>query len=393
MVTLGGTRSKRIRRSATLKTLEEGAKKILEGEQQIIEAGPSLYLVPSRSTDGHREVRHYKGRWTCDCPYFASGHANCSHTCAVRMMLKMREELGCAIRPNTYVEAPETACPKCDKREFHESTAYPTRFGKTTVYRCDNPECGARFTFRPGFKKKWFSDAVITDVLIDAGSGHPPGRILERMEKNGVDVSDRTIRRWIKEYGKLTERFTATLPYDVGGEWATDEVHLKTHPKGSKSDHYLAAMLDNKTDLIMSYEVTDNKPKYDATGLANAAIALAGRVPDLFIADKLPGYKKGFVNAIQSRNPLAIMIADAAINGVHLNNNKRERLNGELWDCLYRARGFGSPIPGLVRLTIIYHNFIHRGSRKDTPAEAAGIVVAGPDKLKTLIQNAALMPA
>ena len=71
------------------------------------------------------------------------------------------------------------------------------------------------------------------------------------------------------------------------------------------SDHYLAAMLDNKTDLIMSYEVTDNKPKYDATGLANAAIALTGRVPDLFIADKLPGYKKGFVNAIQSRNPLA----------------------------------------------------------------------------------------
>ena len=69
----------------------------------------------------------------------------------------------------------------------------------------------------------------------------------------------------------------------------------------------------------MSYEVTYNKPKYDATGLVNAAIALTGRVPDLFIADKLSGYKKGFVNAIQSRNPLAIMIADAAINGVHLN--------------------------------------------------------------------------
>ena len=87
------------------------------------------------------------------------------------------------------------------------------------------------------------------------------------------------------------------------------------------------------------------------------------------------------------------MIADAAINGIHLNNNKRERLNGKLWDCLYRARGFGPLVPGLVRLTIIHHNFIHRGSRKDTPAEAAGIVVAGPDRLRTLIQNAALMPA
>ena len=118
-----------------------------------------------------------------------------------------------------------------------------------------------------------------------------------------------------------------------------------------------------------------------------------GRVPGLFIADRPSGYKKGFVNAIQSMNPSAMMIADAAINGVHLNNNKRERLNGELWDCLYRARGFGSPIPGVVRLTITYHNFMHRGSRKDTPAEAAGVVVAGPDRLRTLAQNAALMPA
>ena len=92
-------------------------------------------------------------------------------------------------------------------------------------------------------------------------------------------------------------------------------------------------------------------------------------------------------------NPSAMMIADAAINGVHLSNNKRERLNGELWDCLYRARGFGSLVPGLVRLTITYHNFMHRGSRKDAQAEAAGVVVAGPDRLRTLIQNAALMAA
>ena len=168
-----------------------------------------------------------------------------------------------------------------------------TRFGETAVYKCGNPECGARFTFRPGFKKKRFSDAVITDVLVDAGLGHHPGRILERMEKNGVKTSDRTIRRWIKEYGEFIERFTATLPHDAGGEWATDEAHLKTHPKGSKSDHYLSAIPDNTTDLILSYEVAHNKPKYDAAGLANAAMGRTGRVPRLFIADRLSGYKKG----------------------------------------------------------------------------------------------------
>ena len=44
----------------------------------------------------------------------------------------------------------------------------------------------------------------------------------------------------------------------------------------------------------------------------------------------------------------------------------------------------------MVRLTVVYHNFVHKGSRKETPAEAAGVMVEGPDKLKTLIQNAAL---
>ena len=403
MVTICAERKKHIRRSAPLKTLEKHGAETLKGERPIIEIGQGIYLVPSRSADPQsestdeeheeheeHEVRHRNGLWTCSCPYYMAGHANCSHTCAVRMMLKMQEKAKSAVGKRTYVEVPEIRCPECGKCEFHASTSYPTCFGRTTVYKCDNPECGKRFTFRPGFKKKWFGDNIITDVLVDTGSGHPPGRILERLEKNGIKISERTTRRWIKEYGTLVERFAATLSYDVGGEWSADEKYLKTHPNGSKSKHYLTAMLDNTTGLVLSYDVTDNKSGYDATGLTEAAIALAGRVPDLFTADKLNGYKIGFLNAILSRNPLAIMIADAAINGVHLNNNKRERLNGEFWDCLYRARGFNSLIPGLVRLTVVYHNFIHKGSRKETPAEAAGVMVEGPDKLKTLIQNAAL---
>ena len=47
--------------------------------------------------------------------------------------------------------------------------------------------------------------------------------------------------------------------------------------------------------------MADNKPKYDAAGRIGSAIALSSRVPDLFIADKLNGYKgRGFVNAIQA---------------------------------------------------------------------------------------------
>ena len=94
----------------------------------------------------------------------------------------------------------------------------------------------------------------------------------------------------------------------------------------------------------------------------------------MFNADKLNGYKTGFANAIPGRNPLADMVADAAINGVHP-NNKRERLNGKFRDCPYRARGFSPIMQGLARLAVVY---THKGSRKETPAGAAGVMVGVP---------------
>ena len=190
----------------------------------------------------------------------------------------------------------------------------------------------------------------------------------------------------------------STLRYAVGDRWSLDEKMVKTHPAVSKKQavskkHWLTAALDNQTGLIMSYEVSDTKSGYDATGLLEMAISLTGLVPNVVLADRLNGYKKGFKSAVKSRNPAAVLVADVGVNGRHINNNRRERLNGEIGECLYRARGFGSAVPGLVRLTILYHNFIHRngGPHGAIPAEAAGVVVAGLDKFKILIQNAALM--
>ena len=218
------------------------------------------------------------------------------------------------------------------------------------------------------------------------------------MAENGIEVSERTIRRWMDgwmdEYGDLMEGFASTLPCQAGDRWSLDEKHLKTHPGRSKKKHWLVAALDDMTGMILGYEVSDTKSGYDATGLLDRIVARVGRVPGVTIADRLNGYRKGFENAIRSRNPSAVLVADAGINGRHVNNNRRERLNGEFGDCLSRARGFRSLIPGLVRLHVLYHNFIHvAASRGITPAEAAGVVVSGPSRFMTLIRSAALAAA
>lgn len=111
----------------------------------------------------------------------------------------------------------------------------------------------------------------------------------------------------------------------------------------------------------------------------------------MFITDGLAGFKKGFKNTIQNIDKKARLLSDVGTRGIHI-NNEHERLNGEIKECTRRARGFRANLPGLVRLYLIYHNFIHKHSSLGgrTPTETSCVHVAGPDILSTLIQNAAL---
>ena len=190
----------------------------------------------------------------------------------------------------------------------------------------------------------------------------------------------------MREYADLMARFAATLPYRTGRLGSLDEKRPKARPDRSRKTCWLFAVLDNVTGPILGYDVADDKLHYDATVLLSRIPERLWRVPDVVIADKLNRYKKGFENTVRSRNPSAVLVADAGVNGRHVNNNRRERLNGEFGDCLSRACGFRSRVPGLVVLHVLYHNFIHEaGSSRPTPAEADGAVVAGIDRFKTPI--------
>ena len=68
-----------------------------------------------------------------------------------------------------------------------------------------------------------------------------------------------------------------------------------------------------------------------------------------------------------------------------LQTTRTKRFNGEIRDRIARVRGFKSEDPTLLGLLIPYHNFMrpHGGLGGRTPAEAAGITIAGPDKWRT----------
>ena len=73
-----------------------------------------------------------------------------------------------------------------------------------------------------------------------------------------------------------------------------------------------------------------------------------------------------------------------------MNNNKMERLNGELRDREKVMRSLKTDNSPIISGMQIHHNFIrnHMGIDNMTPSEKAGIIVKGDNKWITLIQNA-----
>ena len=72
------------------------------------------------------------------------------------------------------------------------------------------------------------------------------------------------------------------------------------------------------------------------------------------------------------------------------NNNKMERLNGEVRDREKVMRGLKTTDTPILKGYQIFHNYIrpHEALEGKTPAEVCGIRVVGQDKWQTIIQNA-----
>jgi hypothetical protein len=72
------------------------------------------------------------------------------------------------------------------------------------------------------------------------------------------------------------------------------------------------------------------------------------------------------------------------------NNNKMERMNGEIRDRERVMRGLEKKDTPILTGYQLFHNYIrpHMALEGKTPAEAAGIEIKGENKWLTLIQNA-----
>jgi putative transposase len=122
---------------------------------------------------------------------------------------------------------------------------------------------------------------------------------------------------------------------------------------------------------------------------------IAGKRPETLITNGLPAYRDAFNKEFytntkpQSQHINAIKLTEHENTA---NNNKMERINGEIRDREKVMRGLKIKETPILQGMQIYHNFIkpHEGLAGKTPSEACGIELKGENKWITLIQNASV---
>src|SRR2546430_1056710 len=118
---------------------------------------------------------------------------------------------------------------------------------------------------------------------------------------------------------------------------------------------------------------------------------LTNKRPNTFITDGAPNFHDAFNKEFwTNQGPRTRHISHIRLQGDH-NNNKMERLNGEVRDREKTMRAMKIQSTAVLSGYQIYHNYFrpHEALNGKTPAEKCGIMIEGENKWKTVIENAA----
>lgn len=344
------------------------------------------YTVKSQNTDCDYDVWTRCTPWVCTCLDYkfhkhVAGYA-CKHMMAVCMTG--------AVRFTPPIEPDQTADTIINEVDTHQCTRcgqfntirHGTRHNRNyTVERRLCKSCGKTYSCNIGFESLSHSPDVVTDALNMYDNGASSHGVVSTLEERGIKISHQTVLGWVRNLGRKAYEYASTLTPRVGKAWRTDEMHIKV--KGDES--YLYCMMDDRTRFWLTYMVAPNKGTDDVRPMFVDASRMAGSNPILFISDGA----HNFAEAASIEYPEAAHVRHIHIQGDR-NNNKMERFIGRIRSREKTMRSLKRLDSGAIPSMWVHYNFVrrHMGLDGKTPAHAAGILVKGISKWRTLIQNA-----
>jgi len=365
---------------------EEKGHEIASAQGQVFRVTDGYYKVRSQSIDRYYDINNTTIGWKCNCPDHKFRGTKCKHIWAIQVSLGLREE----VKKHVILEPiTVTNCPACGSQNIKRSGIRHNKSGDIQRFACK--DCSKIFSFNIGFERMKHNPRAVTTAMQLYFSGESLRNTMRSLVLMGVEVSHQTVANWIAKYTRLMKTYADNLKPNVSSTWRADEVWIKV--KGDLK--YLFALMDDETRYWIAQEVADTKDRHDAKALFKEGKEIAGKRPETLITDGLQSYRDAFNKVFyqntnpQSQHVNAIKFTSPA------NNNKMERINGEIRDREKTMRGLKKKNTDILDGMQIFHNYIrpHEGLNGKTPAEACGIQVNGDNKWITLIQNASLRAA
>ena len=362
---------------------EEQGQLIAQIKDAIKRIDEFTYVVKSQSNGGSYNIHSTELGWKCDCPDHTHRGVKCKHIFAVEFSFALREQVKkeIVIEPITSV-----VCLYCNSEGIVKKAIRHNKYGNIQRYLCK--ECGKRFSFNIGFEKMKHNPQGITTAMQLYFSGESLRNTCESLQLIGMNVSHQTIYNWIKKYVTLMARYLQQIKPNISDAWRADELYLKI--KGNPK--YLYALMDDQTRFWIAQQVADTKYTSNVRPLLQKGKELSDKRPNTFITDGAPNFHDAFNKEFFTlKDPRTRHISHIRLQGDH-NNNKMERLNGEVRDREKVMRGLKRPDTTVLTGYQIYHNYFrpHEALNGKTPAEKCGIAIQGNNKWKTVIENASI---
>jgi putative transposase len=362
---------------------ERGLEIVNNHKNHIRRVNALSYRVLSQSGNGNYLVSQIEDGWSCECPDYRFRGVKCKHIFAVEFSIALRNKVSdsLVIQPlNPQI------CPYCQSEEIVRRGVRHNSYGDIQRFSCN--VCGKWFVINLGFEKMKAFPQVITSAMQLYFSGTSLRNTAKFLRLQGVKVTHVSVYKWIKKSIGLMEKYLDKITPNVSDTWRADELWMKF--KGDMK--YVFAIMDDETRFWIAQEVAETKFKHDARKLFQLAKKVTGKKPITMITDGLRSYHDAYKKEFRTlRKPRTEHIRHIKLKG-DMNNNKMERLNGEIRDREKTMRGLKRKDTPILKGYQIFHNYIreHEGLDGKTPAEACGITIEGKNKWKTLIQNASI---
>ena len=222
------------------------------------------------------------------------------------------------------------SCPRC-------SSADLTRDGRDQrgriVYACAG--CGRHATAESASLDsghRFPRDVILLAVRYYLQLGAAAERIAGVLADRGIDVSGRTILRWVQKFGPALAAEIRRYRKPVSSTWLVDETYVKIQGKW----HYLYRGVDLDGQVLDCW-LSATRDLLAAEAFFRKTIASTGCAPEHIVTDKATFYP----SAIRTYAPDSKHTATGFYNRV-ISTNRCERSHGYLKSRLRPMRGLKS---------------------------------------------------